>query len=38
MMHDYFLSLTVILETEIWNHPALFADWLIEALANENNQ
>ena len=38
MMHAYFFSLTIILETEIANHPVLIAGGIINALELENNQ
>ena len=37
-MHAYFFSLTIILETEIANHPALIASNIIGDLETENNQ
>ena len=38
MMHAYFFSLTIILETEIRNHPVLVANGIINALETEENQ
>jgi hypothetical protein len=37
-MHAYFFSLTIILETEIVNHPILITDGIINALETEENQ
>ena len=38
MMHAYFFSLTIILETEIRNHPVLVTGAIIADLQWENNQ